>query len=210
MSSILFYSTRKSKIFRKNFSKKLHTQKNGPSGTPGLASASPWRAKVSQCRKTGSGDPLRFFNINSVAKHEKIEENKNFYFREKISQCRKKLKGRTLWHFPTSILSQKSKKIEEGTFWGKNFRKKSLAVPKKKWKGDPLVSPGMVWYAGKQEKLFWFSSVDQIVQFGAIIFCRTFKNSFGQFVWIEKKKATIIVAFHIMKRRLKINVDGTC
>ena len=40
------------------------------------------------------------------------------------------------------------------------------------------------------------------MQFGAIIFCRTFKNYFGQFVWIEKK-ATIIVAFHFMKRRLK-------
>ena len=42
-----------------------------------------------------------------------------------------------------------------------------------------------------------------MVQFGAIIFCRTFKNYFGQFVWIEKK-ATIIVAFHFMKRRLKV------
>ena len=49
---------------------------------------------------------------------------------------------------------------------------------------DPLVSPGMVWYAGKQEKPFWFSSLDQIVHFGPIIFC---KNYFGQFVWIEKK-----------------------
>ena len=46
------------------------------------------RAKVSQCRKTERGDPLRFFNIHSVAKHEKIE-NKTIHFREKISQCRK-------------------------------------------------------------------------------------------------------------------------
>ena len=45
----------------------------------------------------------------------------------------------------------------------------------------------MVCYAGKQETPFWFSSLDQIVQFGAIIFCRTFRNYFGQFVWIEKK-----------------------
>ena len=85
--SLLQYS--KIKIFlKKKFSKKLHTQKNGPSGAPELASASPWRAKVSQRRKTERGDPLRFFNIHSVAKHEKIEENKNFHFREKISQCR--------------------------------------------------------------------------------------------------------------------------
>ena len=78
--SLLQYS--KIETFSKKiFSKKLHTQKNGPSGAP----------KVSQCRKTERGDPLRFFNIHSVAIHEKIE-NKNFYFREKISQCRKKLK----------------------------------------------------------------------------------------------------------------------
>ena len=119
-------------FLEKNFSKKLHTQKNGPSGAPGLASASPWRAKVSQCRKTERVDPLKFFNIHSVAKHEKIEENKNFHFRGKISQCRKKLKGETLWDFLTSILSQNIKKMQGGPF-GENFffRKKSLAVPKK-------------------------------------------------------------------------------
>ena len=68
----------------KNFSKK-----NGPSGAPGLASASPWRAKVSQCQKTERGVPLRFFNIHSVAKHEKIEEN-NFYFWKKNLSAEKK------------------------------------------------------------------------------------------------------------------------
>ena len=78
----------------------------------------------------------------------------------------------------------KQQKIEGGTLWGKNFREKMSRSAGKKWKGDPLVSPGMVWYAGKQEKPFWSSSLDQIVQFGAIIFCRTFKNYFGQFVWI--------------------------
>ena len=88
------------------------------------------------------GGPLGFFNIHSVAKHQKIEGGK-FLFSEK-----------------------------------------NLTVPKKSERGDPLVSPGMVCYA---EKPFWFSSLGQIVQFGAIIFCRTFKNYFGQFVWIEKK-----------------------
>ena len=60
-------------------------------------------------------------------------------------------------------------------------------MPKKNERGDPLVSPDMVCYAEKQEKPFWFSSLGQIVQFGAIIFYRTFKNYFGQFVCIEKK-----------------------
>ena len=123
------------------------------------------------------------------------------------------MEGGTLWDFPTSILSQNSKKVEGGDpLKKKKFREKSLAVPKKIGRGDPLVSPGMVWYAGKQEKPFWFSSLDQIVHFGPIIFCRTFKNYFGQFVWIEKKKkrkVTIIVAFHFMKRRLKTLVSET-
>ena len=80
--SILQYSKVENftKIF---FSKKLHTQKNGPSGTPGPASASPWRAergtlpkfqrkKISQCRKKSErGDPLGFSNIHSVAKQQK-------------------------------------------------------------------------------------------------------------------------------------------
>ena len=47
-------------FLEKNFSKKLHSKK----WTEG-------RAKVSQCRKTERVDPLRFFNIHSVAKHEK-------------------------------------------------------------------------------------------------------------------------------------------
>ena len=102
-------------------------------------------------KKTERGDPLGFFNIHSVAKHQKNAGGtlwgKILFFEKKVSQCRKK-----------------------------NER------------GESLVSPGMVWYAEKQEKPFWFSSLDQIVHFDAIIFCRTFKNYFGQFVWIEKKK----------------------
>ena len=65
-----------------------------------------------------------------------------------------------------------------------------------KIEGDPLVSPGMVCYAEKQEKPFWFSSLGQLVQFGAIIFCRTFKNYFGQFVWIEKSHSNSRVSLH--------------
>ena len=51
-------------------------------------------------------------------------------------------------------------------------------MPEKAERGDPLVSPGMVCYAGKQENPFEFNSPGQIVQFGAIIFCRTFIELF--------------------------------
>ena len=86
--------------------------------------------------------------------------------------------GGTLWDFPTSILSQNSKKIEGGPFEEKKFPEKMSRSAEKIGRGDRLVSPGIVYYAGKQEKPFWFSSLDQIVQFGAIIFCRTFVELF--------------------------------
>ena len=157
--------------------------------------------KVSQCRKTERGDPLVYFNIHSVAKHQKIKGGKNFIPGKKSHSAEAKLKRGALWDFPKSILSQNSKNLK-GDPLEKNFFRKKVSQCRKKRKGDPLVSPSMACYAGKQEKPFWFSSLDRIVQFGAIIFCRTFKNYFGQFAWIEKK-ATIIVAFHFMKRRLQ-------
>ena len=138
---------------------------------------------------------MRFFNIHSVEKHEKIE-NKNFYFREKISQCRKKLKGGTLWDFSTSILSQNIKKMQGDPLGKIFFSKKKSRSAEKNERGDPLVSLGMVCYAEKQEKPFWFSSLGQLVQFGAIIFCRTFKNYFGQFVRIEKSHFNSRVSLH--------------
>ena len=76
-------------------------------------------------------------------------------------------------------------------------------MPKKIERGDSLVSPGLVCYAEKQVKPFWFSSLDQIVHFGAIRFCRTFVELFWSVRVDRKKRVTIIVAFHFMKRRLK-------
>ena len=95
---------------------------------------------------------MRFFNIHSVAKHEKIEENKNFHFRGKISQCRKKTERGTLWDFPTSILSQNIKKNAGGPF-GKKIPKEKSHSAEKIERGDALVSPGMV-LRGKTVKTF--------------------------------------------------------
>ena len=73
--------------------------------------------------KNRKGDPLGFFNIHSVAKHQKIEGEKIFYFRKKISIPKKTERG-SLWDFSTSILSQNSKKMK-GDPLGKNpFQKK--------------------------------------------------------------------------------------
>ena len=63
-------------------------------------------------------------------------------------------------------------------------------MPKKFEREDPLVSPGIECYAEKHLKNpFRFSSLSQMFQFGTVKFRRTFKNYFGQFVWIGKKKS---------------------
>ena len=145
-------------FLKKYFSKKLHTQKNGPSGTPGLASASPWRAKVSKCRKTERGDPLWFFNIHSVAKHEKIE-TKIFIFGKKSHNAEKKLKGGTLWDFSTSIRSQNIKKVQGGPFGEKCFFfEKKVSQCRKKMKGGSLWSRP-VWYVTRKNRKNLFGSV---------------------------------------------------
>ena len=69
-------------------------------------------------------------------------------------------------------------KLKRGPFGRKKFMEKKSRSAEKNWKGGPLISPGLVCYAGKQEKHFWFSSLDQIVHFGAMKFCRTFVELF--------------------------------
>ena len=74
--------------------------------------------------------------------------------------------------------------MKGGPFGEKVFRKK-VSQCRKKLKGGPFSLP--VWYVTrKKEKPFWFSSLGQMIQFGAIKFCRIFENYFVQFVWIEK------------------------
>ena len=53
---------------------------------------------VSQCRKKTERDPLVFFNIHSVAKHQKIEGRPfgEFFFEKKSHNAEKKLKRGTL------------------------------------------------------------------------------------------------------------------
>ena len=93
---------------------------------------------------------MRFFNIHSVAKHQK--------------KCRGDPLGKIF------------------------FSKKKSRSAEKNERGESLVSPGMVCYAEKQEKPFWFSSLDQIVHFDAIIFCRTFVELFWS-VRLDRKKS---------------------
>ena len=85
----------------------------------------------------------------------------------------------------------KYQKIEGGPFGAKKFPKE-VQLFRKKLKGDPLVSPGIV--SRKKEQPFWFSSLGQMLQYDIIKFCITIlASSCGL-----KKRLTIIVAFHFM------------
>ena len=76
-------------------------------------------------------------------------------------------------------VAKQQKKLKGGPFGKKFFSGKKVSQCRKKTeRGDLLVSPGMVCYAGKQENPFWFSSLGLMMQFGAIIFCRTFVELF--------------------------------
>ena len=90
---------------------------------------------------------------------------------KKVSQCQKTGRG-TLRDFSTSILSYISEKIERVTLWENFFLKKSLVMPKKTERGDPLVSSGFVCY---EENLF--GSVPWANGYNLPVFlklCRTF------------------------------------
>ena len=75
-------------------------------------------------------------------------------FPEKISQCRKKTERGDPLGFCNIHSVAKQQKIEGGPFGEKNFPKKSLAVPKKNWKGGPFGLPGYGMVRGKTEKTF--------------------------------------------------------
>ena len=81
----------------------------------------------------------------------------------------------------------KHQKNAGGPFGEIFFSKKKSRSAEKNEREESLVSPGMVCYAEKQEKPFSFSSLDQIVHFDAIIFCRTFVELFWS-VRVDRKK----------------------
>ena len=80
----------------------------------------------------------------------KLKGGKFLFSEKNLTVPKKKLKGGTLWDFPTSILSQNSKKIEGGPFEEKNFRKKSRSA-EKKLEGGTLWSP-RVWYVTRENR----------------------------------------------------------
>ena len=88
---------------------------------------------------------MRFFNIHSVAKHEKIEEKKIFLFSGENLTMPKKTERRNPLGFSNIHSVAKHQKHAGGPFEEKNFekkiRKKCLAVPKKIERGTLWSRP---------------------------------------------------------------------
>ena len=68
----------------------------------------------------------------------------------------------------------------------KKVFEKSPTMPEKNWDEGPFSLARYCMLREKNAKLFWLSSLGQMVQFDTIKIRRTSKKYFGQFVWIEK------------------------
>ena len=113
---------------------------------------------------------------------------KKIFFGKNSQNAEKKLKGGPFGIFQHPFCRKTSKKMQGGPF-GEKISLKNVSQCQKKLKGGlfGIARYGML--RGKTGKTIWSSSMGQMVQFDTIILCRTFKNYFGQFVWIEKKQS---------------------
>ena len=103
-------------------------------------------------KQAGNGISRRHIQGSKTAK--KLQSVKYSFYNTQKTETLDRIgarKGGTLWDFLT-FPSQKSNKLKGGPLMEKNFKK----VPqcRKTWKGDPLVSPGIVCYAKKESYLF--------------------------------------------------------
>ena len=134
----------------------------------GFGEKTTFRKKVSM-PKNWKGDPLGFLKTQSVVKYQKMNGGKIFVFGKNLTVPKKseKMNGGKIFVFGKNLTvpkkserghplgfsnihsDAKQQKIEGGPFGEKKSRS-----AEKNWKGDPLVSPGMVCYAEKQEKTF--------------------------------------------------------
>ena len=147
---VFVYSSRKSKIFRIFFLKKLHTKKMDRVERRGSLARAPGALTSHNAEKL-KGGTLWGFSTSILSQNMKKLKKKKFYFREKISQCRKKLKGGTLWDFPTSIRSQNIKKMQGGDPLRKKNFEKNVSQCRKKLKGGTLWSRP-VWYVTRKNR----------------------------------------------------------
>ena len=130
--------------------------------------------KSHSAEKNWKGGPFEVFQHPFCRKTWKNWRKKNFFiFGIKSHNAEKNWKEEPFGIFQHPFCRKTSKKMQGDPLRKKKFEKKSekkcLAVPKKIERGDALVSPGMICYAEKQVKPFWFSSLGQMVLFDTFL-----------------------------------------
>ena len=123
----------------------------------GSLTRAPGALKSHNAEKLKEGDPLRFCNIHSVAKHEKLKKQKILFSGKNLTMPKKTERG-TLWDFSTSILPQNIKKMQGDGPFGVNFffEKKSRSAEKNE-RGTLWSRP--VWYVTRKNRKNLFGSV---------------------------------------------------
>ena len=116
-----------------------------------------FRTKSLTMPKNWKGDPLGFFNVHSVAKHQKIKRGKIFIFGKKSHSAEKNCKGGPFGIFQHPFWRKTAKKLKEGPFGEKKFRKK-VSQCRKTMKGGTLCSRP-VWYVTRKNRKNLFGSV---------------------------------------------------
>ena len=132
------------------------SKKNGPSGAPGPARTSPSRAK--------RGTLPKYSIFLSQLKGGPFGEKTDF---RKKTHNAEKLKGGTLWDFPTSILTQNSKKLKGRPFGEKKIHPEKKSRSSEKIKGGTLWSIRYGMLRGKTGKTF----LDQFARPNSAIWC---------------------------------------
>ena len=158
---VFVYSSRKSKIFRIFFSKKLHTKKMDRVARRGSLPRAPGALTSHNAEKL-KGGPFEVFQHPFGRKTWKNWRKQKFSFSGKnLTMPKKNWKGGPFGIFQHPFCRKTSKKCR-GTLWGKNSEeknseKKCLAVPKK-MKGGSLWSRP-VWYVTRKNRKNLFGSV---------------------------------------------------
>ena len=102
------------------------------------------------------GGPLEFFNIHSVAKHQKFERGKVLFSKKNLTVPKKTVRGDPLG-FSNIHSDAKQQLVEVGTLWGKFSFKKKVSQCQKNERETLWSRP--VWYLTRKNRNNLFGSV---------------------------------------------------
>ena len=151
---VFVYSSRKSKIFRKFFLKKLHTKKMDRVARRGLLARAPGALKSHNAEKLKGGTLWGFSTSILSQNMKKLKKKIFFLFGRKSHNAEKNWKEELFGIFQHPFCRKTSKKMQGDPLRKKNFEKKSeknVSQCRKKLKGGTLWSRP-VWYVTRKNR----------------------------------------------------------